>query len=138
MTRWSCSVSGSRRVEQDDGDLGGLDRGRRAQARVVLHAAGLVDPAPQPGGVDESPDLAVEFDEAVDRVDGRAGDGVDDRTLLAGEPVEQAGLADVRPSDQGDPARAALDVGVLGCVRQRVQDGVEQVTAAPAVQPADE
>ena len=93
---------------QHDRDLGGLDRGLGAQGGVVLHAAGGVDPPAQARGVDEPPDLAVQLDQRVDRVDGRAGDrrATTERGLPR-QPVEQAGLADVRLADQRDPARAA-------------------------------
>ena len=80
----------------------------------------------------------IELDQAVDRVDGGAGDRVDDRALLAGQPVEQARLADVGAADQRDAARAALGlVRFARRVGQRREHGVEQVAAAPAVQPAD-
>ena len=80
---------------------------------------------------------AAELDQAVDRVDRGAGHGVDDRALLAGQPVEQARLADVGPPDQRHPARAALGVGLAGRVGQRGEHRVEQVAAAAAVQAAD-
>ena len=60
----------------------------------------------RPGGVDEPPHLAVQLDQRVDGVDGRAGDVVDDRAGLPGQPVEQAGLADVGLADQRHTARA--------------------------------
>src|SRR6266536_723868 len=121
-------------VEQHDRHLGRLDRGGGAQARVVLGAAGLPHPLAQAGGVDELPHLAADGGEAVDRVDGGAGDRVDDRALLLGQAVEQAGLADVGPADQGHPARAARPGRAGGLLRQRGEDGVEQVAGAAPVQ----
>ena len=59
------------------------------------------------GGVDEPPQLAAELDDLVDRVAGGAGQLVDDDALLARGLVQQAGLADVRPAEDRDPARAA-------------------------------
>ena len=126
-------------VEQHDRDLGRLDRAGGAQGRVVLGAAGLADPLAQAGGVDELPGLAADLHQAVDRVDGGAGDRVDDRALLPGQPVEQAGLADVGPADQRDPARAARRA--LDDRRRRSgsagEDRVEQVAGAAAVQRRD-
>ena len=70
-------------------------------------ARGLLDPLADAGGVDEAPGAAAELDQLVDRVDGGAGDVVDDDALVAGELVEQRGLADVGLADDRDPARSA-------------------------------
>ena len=82
---------------------------------------------------------AAELDQLVDRVDGGAGDVVDDDPLAPGQPVEQRGLADVGLADDRDPARSA-DLGVaLGRrLGQRGEDGVEQVAGAAAVQRGDD
>ncbi len=126
------------RVDEDDGDLGLLQRGLGAQRRVVLVPGGLVRAAADAGGVDEPPGLAAELDQLVDRVDGGAGDRVDDDAVLPGELVEQAGLADVGLAEQRDATRA--DGGGEGLprrLREGVEDGVEQVAAPPAVQGGD-
>ena len=96
-------------------------------------------PAPDAGRVDEAPRLATELDELVHGVTGGAGDVVHHDTVLAGELVEQRGLADVGASDQGHSARAAalVGVGVGGDGRQDVEDGVEDVATPPAVQGRD-
>ena len=101
-------------------------------------AGRLLDPLADARGVDEAPGAAAELDQLVDRVDGGAGDVVDDDPLLPGQPVEQRGLADVRLADDRDPARAA-DLGVaLGRrLGQRGEDGVEHVARAAAVQRGD-
>ena len=120
------------------GHLGPLDRGRGAQAGVVLVARRLLDPPADAGGVDEPPGPAAELDQLVDRVDGGAGDVVDDDPLLAGQLVEQRRLADVRLADDGDPARAAdLASKLRRRLRQRGEDGVEQVAGPAAVQRRD-
>ena len=98
-------------VDQDDRDLGLLQRGLGAQRRVVVGAAGLVHPAADARGVDEAPRSAAELDHLVDRVARGAGDVVDDDPVLAGELVEQAGLADVGLAEQRDPARTARGRG---------------------------
>ena len=134
----SCSANVSLRVDEDDGDLGLLQGGLGAQDGVVLVARRLVRSPPDAGGVDEPPGLAAELDELVDGVDGGAGDRVDDDPVLAGELVEQAGLADVRLAEQGDPTRThGRGERVPRRLRQRVEDGVEQVPAPPAVQRRD-
>ena len=125
-------------VDHDDRHLGALHRAGGAQRRVVLVSARVLDPSPDPGGVDELPGPTAELDQLVDRVDRRAGRVVHDDPLLAGELVQQARLADVGLADDGDPARTARAfVDVVRRYRQRRQDGVEQVAAAPAVQRRD-
>ena len=81
--------------------------------------------------------LAAELDELVDRVAGGARDRVDHRALLAGELVQQAGLADVRAADQRHPARPGLFLPLRRRLGQRLEHQVEQVAAAPAVHGAD-
>ena len=76
-------------VDQHHHHLGGVDRAVRAHRGVELMPAGLADLAPQPGGVDETPSPAAQFDQRVHRVDGRAGDIVHHRPLGTGQPVEQ-------------------------------------------------
>ena len=122
------------RVDEHDGNLGLGQRRLGAQAREVLAATCLVDSLADSGGVDEPPLLTAELDELVDRVDRRAGDGVDDHSVLAGQPVQQARLADVGASEQGHSVRPPDDgssVELLGhCREQRV----EQLPRSPAVQ----
>src|SRR5690606_11251439 len=71
-----------------------------------------------------------------DGVAGGAGDLVDDDPLLAGDLVQQRGLAHVRAADQGDPARTAHGgaEGLRGRLRQRLEDLVQHVAGAAAVQ----
>ena len=91
-----------------------------------------------PGGVDEPPGAAAELDQLVDRVDGGAGDVVDDDPLGAGQLVEQRRLADVGLADDGDPAGSAdLDVTLRRRLGQRGQHGVEHVAGAATVQRGD-
>ena len=124
-------------VDHDDADLGPLDRPVGAQARVVLVPGRLLDPAPDAGGVDERGTISPSTSTSSS-----TGSTVVPATLSTttrcwpGHLVQQARLADVRLADDRHPPRSALDrVAVLpGSLRQRRQDGVQQVTAAPAVQ----
>ncbi len=126
-------------VDQDDGDLGLLHGGGRTERGVVVRALLEVDPAADTGRVDELPGDAAEVDQLVDRVTGGAGQFVDDDPVLARDPVQQGGLADVRAADQGDPAGAAeRGAELLGRgVRQGLQDRVQHVAGAAAVQRGD-
>ena len=63
------------------------------------------------GGVDEDDLAATPRQARVDGVAGRARDVRHDRALLAEERVEQAGLADVGPADEGDGRRSRLGLG---------------------------
>ena len=69
---------------------------------------------PDAGGVDEPPGLAAELDQLVHRVPGGARHRVDEHPLLPRQPVEQGGLAHVRPADERDPARPAVAAELLG------------------------
>ena len=71
------------RVDDDDRDLGSIQRCCGTQARVVLGARGLGHPAPDAGGVDEAPGTATELHQLIDGIARRATDGVDDRALVA-------------------------------------------------------
>ena len=105
-------------VDDDDADLGPLDRAVGPQAGVVLVTRRLLDPAADTRGVDEAVDLAVDLDQLVDRVDRGPGGVVDHDPLLLGHLVEQARLADVRLADDGHPSRSALDgLGIFGVRR---------------------
>ncbi len=98
---------------------------------------GLRHPLAQPGGIDETPYLAAQFDQRVHRVDGGAGDVVHHRTLGAGQPVQQRALADVRLADQRDPSRSPAGRRDLRHRGQRGDHLVEQVGHAAAVDRAD-
>ena len=69
---------------------------------------------------------------------GGARDRVDQHALLPGQLVQQAGLADVGAPDERHPARAAFGSERFARRgRQRVEHGVEEISAAAAVQRAD-
>ena len=80
------------RVGQGDRDLGlGADR--------LGQAAGVGVPA---AGVDDGEGAAVPVGVVGDPVAGHAGDVLDDRLAAADDPVDQRGLADVGPTDDGE------------------------------------
>ena len=62
-----------------------------------------------------------------------AGEVVHDRAVVADEAVEQRGLADVRPTDDGDGEDRVVDRGFGFFLRERVDDRVEEVAAPPSV-----
>src|SRR5215471_16935322 len=95
--------------------------------------------APQARGVDEDEGAVAALEHGVDRVASRAGDLAHNQPLAAKERVDQARLADVRPTENRDAD---------GVVRQRrasgwsetfelLDDAVEQVAASRAVQAGD-
>jgi len=125
-------------VDEDHGDLGAVQRTGGAQRRVVVRALVLAEPPSDAGRIDKTPRRAAELDKLVHRVPRGARYRVDQRALVADELVQQAGLADVRLAEERDAPRAVLLlVGFGRRVGQRVEDQVEQVTAAPPVQCAD-
>ncbi len=124
-------------VDEHDGHLGAVERGLRAQGRVVLVAAGLLGPAADARGVDEPPPAALELDQLVDRVDRGARDAVDHDALRAGQGVEQRGLADVGLAQQGDATRTGVARHARALLRQHGDSGVEQVAGATPVQGGD-
>ena len=89
-------------VDDEQGDVGPVDGLQGPHQRVVLGA--LVDArlAAHAGGVDEADGPVGGLDDGVDGVAGRARQVVDDRALVADQPVEQRRLAHVGPADDGD------------------------------------
>ena len=93
-----------------------------------------MDSAPDAGCVDEAPLLATELHELVDGVNRRASNGVDDRAVLTGEAVQQAGLADIGASKQCHATGAAADRRRILFWWKRVDERVEQVAGPAAMQ----
>ena len=123
-------------VQEDDGDLGLLDGALGAQDRVVVGAAGLPHTTADPGGVHEDPLAPVELENLIDRVAGGARHLVDHHAGGSGDGVEQGGLADVRPSHQGDAVQAVVGSGSgdSGDLGQDRHGGVQDLAAAAPVQ----
>ena len=78
-----------RTVDEDEGDLGLLDRGLSTDGGVVVGARRPVHLAADTRGVDEPPRAAIEFNEFVDGVTRGAGELIDDDALAAGQRVQQ-------------------------------------------------
>ena len=116
------------RIEHQDHDVGILDRLQGLHHRELLRRLVDLAAAAQAGGVDQrvGPPAALELD--VDAVAGRAGLVEGDDALLAEEGVDQRGLADVGPADDGD-LRSASPVA-SGCAAPRPR-------TAPAPAPSD-
>ena len=90
-------------VDDQQRDVGPLQGVEGAQHRVVLGPYSVRDGRRMPGRVDEAERPVGRLDHRVDGVPGGARQVVDDRPLLADQPVEQGGLAHVGPADQGHP-----------------------------------
>ena len=78
-----------RTIDEDEGDLGLLDRGLGADGGVVVGARRPVHLAADTCGVDEPPRAAVELDELIDGVTGGTGELIDDDALAPGQRIEQ-------------------------------------------------
>src|SRR5581483_11197689 len=114
------------RVDEDERDVGAVGRVQRAQLGVVLDPLALAPLAAQAGGVDEDEPRPVPLEEGVDRVPGRPRHVRDDHPLLAEDRVQQARLADVRPTEDRDADRLLADLRRAGA-RQARDHRVEEV-----------
>ena len=141
-------------VDDEQGDVGLVDRGQGPHDREVLGAVVDLAAAAHAGGVDEADRPVVGVHDRVDRVARGAGHVVHHGAVVADEAVEQRGLADVGPADDRD-GEDPVGFGVAGALAQRVlrrrlglgrraarldellDDPVEQVAGAAAVQGAD-
>ena len=105
-------VGGTHRgVDDEQGDVGPLQRPERPQRRVLLGAAVGLGRAAQPGGVDEADRPLGGVHHRVDGVAGRPRHVVHDRALLTEQPVEEGRLADIGPPDDGHPGRGGIRLG---------------------------
>ena len=150
-SRWSWWVTPDGGVDDQQGDVGPVERvegpqrpsSTRSRARS---ATGRRMPAVSTKQTGPSGRL----DHGVDGVAGGAGQVVDDRALVADQPVEQRRLADVGPPDEGHPRAcgavgpSAASAALLRPARRsswhRRAAGdhlVEQVARPPTVQGAD-
>jgi len=92
-------------VDQEQHDIGFLDRqlGLGAHARLQAVVVDILEA----GGVDQGQVQVAQTAAGEAPVAGHAGPVVNDGELLARQPVEQRGLADVRPADDGEFERHA-------------------------------
>ena len=87
------------RIDQEDDEVGLLDGGHG----LLAHAGGETRIAVlEPRGIDQPDRGCSKLGIGLAPVAGQSRLIVDEREALAGEPVEQRRLADIRPSDDGD------------------------------------
>ena len=123
-------------VEQNQAHVRALDGGNGAHIAVLFHRVVYLGFAAHSGGVDEQVLAGFVFKIAVDGVARRAGNIGDDHAFLAEDTVEQARLADIRLSDDGD-LDDVLVILVLVIFRERVHARIEQVARAVSVHRRD-
>ena len=123
-------------IDQDQAHVGTLDG--RDGAHVAVALDGVIDLrlAAHTGRVDKEVLAPVVFKIAVDRVARRTRHVGDDHALLTEDAVEEAGLADVRLSDDGD-LDDILVIFLAVILRKRLHAGVEQISRAVAVDGGD-
>ena len=133
-------------VDDEQGDVGAVDRLQGPDERVVLGALVDLRPAAHPGGVDEPDGPVLGLHHRVDGVAGGARQVVDHRPLLADQAVEERRLADVGPADDGDRRRCrrrSSSASEVVAPRRRASSArlreagdelVEEVAGPPAVQ----
>ena len=127
-----------RRIDDEDHDVGTVDRLHRLHHRELLdrleHAAALA----HAGGVDEQVAPAVALERHLDRVARGPGGVEHDHAVLAEQAVHQRRLAHVRPADDRDPRLVALGPGrELGLGREIRKHRVHQRGDALAVRRGD-
>ncbi len=83
----------------------------------------LVRDVLEPGGVDQGQIEIAQAARRIAPVAGYAGPVIDDRQLLAGQPVEQRRFADVRPADNGQLDRHDEDPAWVTGLRSIRQPG---------------
>ena len=94
-----CRHHAGPRVDQEQHQIGLGDR----RLRLLAHARGKpLIPGLEPRGIDEGDGARPKLGLGLAPVARQTGLVVDQRQLLADQPVEQGGLADIRPSDDGD------------------------------------
>ena len=120
------------RVQDQQRDVRAIDRLSRKDDADVVDVLLQETRLPDARGVHEQVAVPVAHQQAVHRVARRARDRRDHRALLAQEPVQQRGLANVGPADEGDPDRRFFVFRLLDPWDLR-QGGVEQIADAPAV-----
>src|SRR5256886_5511685 len=91
------------RVDDEHDDVGLVDRRLGLPADAGLDLARAVVEA---AGVDEGELTSAPFDRRIDAVLGGAGLVLDDGDTVTDQAIEQGGLADVGPSDDGDETTA--------------------------------
>ncbi len=123
-------------VDEHERDVRAVRGLERAQLRPVFDPLALPALPPHACRVHEHERAVVGLEHSVDRVARRARDVGDDQPLLAEYGIEEAGLADVRPSQHGHADRFVRHRRSL-TAGQPFEDRVEQVSRAVAVEARD-
>ena len=126
-----------RRVDQQQGDIGAIERAHGAHGGplVCRRARGNLATLANTRGVDEGDLTPCMQQRLVDGIAGCAGHRAHYRALTSNELVEEARLADVRPTDDRD-GYLALDIGATRILWQRFEslnDDVKEVARTDAV-----
>ena len=124
-----------RPVGQQDGDVGALQRMRGAQQCVVLDALLDTPAASDARGIHEHEAPAAELERCVEAVSRGAGDLADDGALAPDQRVEEARLADVRPTDDRDVGIRRRLVGLLR--GQMLDDRIEEISRSVSLDRGD-
>ena len=121
-------------VDHQDTHVGALNGHLGAHDREPLHRLVHLALAADTGGVNKGIMLFAADDLAVDGVTGGAGYTADNDPLLAGDPVDQAGLAGVGLADDGNLDALVLLHIIPGILGQVSKAGIQQVAGAVAVE----
>src|SRR5579884_198197 len=126
-------------IDEDERHVGPLRSFEGAQLRVELDPLPVPPLAPQAGGVDQDEGPLAALEHRVDGVARGAGDLAHDQALPAEKRVDEARLPDVRPPEDRDADRVVRQGGASSRreALELVDDAVEQVAAAGAVQAGD-
>ena len=125
---WSIGVRPSAGVDHEEDDIGLGDRGlglgpHAAEERVLV---GLFET----GGVDDREAEMAERGIALAAIARHARPVVDQRELLADEPVEQRRLADIGPADDGDDGCHQTSHSIVTPARRHCRSGATEALGA--------
>ena len=129
-------------IEDEEDDVGPLDRLQRTQARKIFDRGGELGRGLDSGGVDQPEGILLavpplEVERQFDGIARRAGRLVDDEPVALEEAVGERGLADVGAADEAKTEGIGGGLGragpFLGARADPRQDRRAQVRLAPAV-----
>ena len=127
----SCGFQSPRSVEQQDDNLGIIDRPPRVRRREPLELIVDLGPFPKARSIDEPHRAAFPLPMQADRIARDPGFGAGNHPLLAEHSIDERGLARVRPSNDRELERVAGVDLVIGGVKPLMLHvrlkGLEQV-----------